>query len=762
MRKRVLAVWLVIMVLGFGVSSVVGTAVLRPGHIEGTIRVNNPVGTETLFTGEVDAFSLTEEFDGHDEDLVVLNPQTCEYYLTVEGDYDYKVFAEAWIKADYPSHLYYSSVAIGRQDTYVVYGETVTDFDFVLDPGRIKPVVTVTNAEIQRMEFRVRTDFELPESKLDAATHDIRAKPGFTLNGDESTFPMKPWVSNDVNNNGDYTDSGDTYVMVDGWVWVEGTQYPLTAQYIDVIESETTVVEWSLDFSSSLHGHVGFAASPPTNYYLVAKATIDGNEISVTHRVNPASKGHDINLLPGTYSVHGFAYFMDEPIGYNILGLPTMSETLEIGDRKEINWNINPAYVSGSVNLFGAHGNLNSIRIYGMVGGYAIHYAPGSDYRLILHEGDWLIGYAHQDLYFTYDDTDLTSHIYMRRYGGQQISVEPGDVVNDVDFSYDTATITVKYKVELADGSAGQLRSPYLVAKSDEGIGADRIVSTVQGWGSDELTTLGECTITVFPGTHIIGAYATVDGSYTKFGEFTVTVEAGDEFEQDVEAPTVEISQPGGSEHICGSTVIVAGTATDVSGVESITVNGAEVEFSSTENPDDENEVSFSSTVEGLVVNEWNSITIVIEDTLGNSVKVKRKVYRDPCNLPPEIISIGGPLEPVALGIDFAMSGEFTDPDVDDTHSAIWDWGDGTTSPGTVDQTERTVTGSHVYETSGVYTVTLTVTDSFGESDTKTWTQYCVIYDPSDGFVTGGGWIDSPAGAYLADPSLSGKANWKY
>lgn len=33
-----------------------------------------------------------------------------------------------------------------------------------------------------------------------------------------------------------------------------------------------------------------------------------------------------------------------------------------------------------------------------------------------------------------------------------------------------------------------------------------------------------------------------------------------------------------------------------------------------------------------------------------------------------------------------------------------------------------------------------------------------VVYDPIDGFVTGGGWIDSPEGAYAADPTLTGKA----
>jgi hypothetical protein len=37
-----------------------------------------------------------------------------------------------------------------------------------------------------------------------------------------------------------------------------------------------------------------------------------------------------------------------------------------------------------------------------------------------------------------------------------------------------------------------------------------------------------------------------------------------------------------------------------------------------------------------------------------------------------------------------------------------------------------------------------------------------VVYDSSAGFVTGGGWVDSPAGSYKADPSLFGKANFGF
>jgi len=37
-----------------------------------------------------------------------------------------------------------------------------------------------------------------------------------------------------------------------------------------------------------------------------------------------------------------------------------------------------------------------------------------------------------------------------------------------------------------------------------------------------------------------------------------------------------------------------------------------------------------------------------------------------------------------------------------------------------------------------------------------------VVYDPSGGFVTGGGWIDSPAGALVADPTAEGKASFGF
>ena len=59
----------------------------------------------------------------------------------------------------------------------------------------------------------------------------------------------------------------------------------------------------------------------------------------------------------------------------------------------------------------------------------------------------------------------------------------------------------------------------------------------------------------------------------------------------------------------------------------------------------------------------------------------------------------------------------------------------------------------------------LTVTDKDGGSGTANTVgglpARIVIYDPSAGFVTGGGWINSPAGAYPANPN-AGKASFGF
>jgi hypothetical protein len=61
----------------------------------------------------------------------------------------------------------------------------------------------------------------------------------------------------------------------------------------------------------------------------------------------------------------------------------------------------------------------------------------------------------------------------------------------------------------------------------------------------------------------------------------------------------------------------------------------------------------------------------------------------------------------------------------------------------------------------GVYDICVTAEDAAGNISNTECTMLAV-YDPNAGFVTGGGWINSPAGAYVPDPGLTGKATFGF
>jgi hypothetical protein len=117
-------------------------------------------------------------------------------------------------------------------------------------------------------------------------------------------------------------------------------------------------------------------------------------------------------------------------------------------------------------------------------------------------------------------------------------------------------------------------------------------------------------------------------------------------------------------------------------------------------------------------------------------------------NLPPVADPNGPYLNPLEACFDGTGS---SDPDGDPlTYS--WDFGDENTGSGE--------TPCHTYAEAGIYQVCLIVND--GIVDSEEVCTSAVIYDPSAGFVTGGGWIESSEGAYVPDPTLTGSANFGF
>jgi hypothetical protein len=139
------------------------------------------------------------------------------------------------------------------------------------------------------------------------------------------------------------------------------------------------------------------------------------------------------------------------------------------------------------------------------------------------------------------------------------------------------------------------------------------------------------------------------------------------------------------------------------------------------------------------------------------------------------VVTITGPTSGAVFAKDaqVTFTGTFTDPGATDTHTYEWvfksrDHGFKVSTP-VLAAGARSITSTFPFPNAGVYNVTLTVRDNNDGVGTATTVNNdvdapatVVIYDPSGGFVTGGGWINSPAGASVSFPDAVGRANFGF
>ena len=156
------------------------------------------------------------------------------------------------------------------------------------------------------------------------------------------------------------------------------------------------------------------------------------------------------------------------------------------------------------------------------------------------------------------------------------------------------------------------------------------------------------------------------------------------------------------------------------------------------------------------------TVTYTAKDTAGNVSTATQTVT---VTNPAPVVTLTAPATGVAypIGTPINFTGSFTDnPGI---HSATWTF-DNLTSIGTVNESIGAVGGSYTFAAAGVYKVSLTVADGCGGTGTANTIDsldlLIVVYDPNGGWVTGGGWINSPAGAYVPSPLLTGKANFGF
>jgi DNA/RNA endonuclease G (NUC1) len=193
------------------------------------------------------------------------------------------------------------------------------------------------------------------------------------------------------------------------------------------------------------------------------------------------------------------------------------------------------------------------------------------------------------------------------------------------------------------------------------------------------------------------------------------------------DSPTVEVTAPDTG--VEGSPLTASATGSDIDGdaltfAWTVTKNGAPFATgtggSVTITPDDDGAYAFSVVATDATASGNGFATSAVS------------------NVVPVIISTTGPAAALQLGASATIHVGYTDAGAADTHPALFTWADGSTSAGTC--TAGACTATRTYAATGVYAVTIVVSDDDGGTAATTFRDVVVV-NVDGGFVTGGGFI---------------------
>ncbi len=115
----------------------------------------------------------------------------------------------------------------------------------------------------------------------------------------------------------------------------------------------------------------------------------------------------------------------------------------------------------------------------------------------------------------------------------------------------------------------------------------------------------------------------------------------------------------------------------------------------------------------GTPADDYSVLVTVVDDVGGETTAGAIVTVNNVAPVIGELTSSAASLGDVAEGETVEITGSFTDVGTLDTHTAVIDWGDGTTSAAVVDEDAGagSLSASHVYAAGGIYEIQVTLTD---------------------------------------------------
>ncbi|MDM8523052.1 DUF4114 domain-containing protein [Desulfococcaceae bacterium HSG8] len=593
---------------------------MTPGYISGTISI---LGDDPLSGGYIHAYLNSGE-----------NYVNTRVKFGDDGKFCFPVQAGENIKLSVNVITTDGNLNLESKYVDVISGET-TCADWIFNPGYIDGEISVIGAGT------------LSEGMIGAYLNsDVNADTSF---GSDGIFHLQfPAPNNDIT------------VSATGIRTNTGNIYNLESKSTDVLPGTSAIVNWEIEPQSSILGNFSLNG--------LVSNILDKHWIRAIGK--PGSKGTTIftdgpysltYLLPGEYRFDTASYLNNgddyfRPPYANFTSPVTVPHDGTVTNHVSSD----AAFVNGQINFAPDILNVvtiedvNSAEIYGhgientsTEGGQSrdkVDISNGN-YDLILSEGDWNIYHtkfkfnrsqislcSHDPVYLKCD-LDVTDHTRKDNIG-KAFTLAPGQIIN-YNINNMTGAVTFIFKARNGD----ILKSPWLDGSSEVFVTGQS--ASIRAWGPSGETTEGEATFIGVPGWYNIKAGAVFNEVSLNFGyqggykrsressERGVQVVGGEHqiVYVDIYPPSLTMESPVATcRNPLNDVITVSGTASDdIGGIAAITVNGEPVNFSSTNNPDDPNEVSFITTI-ALDIDS-NAVRTVVTDAYGKIASDTRHIF---------------------------------------------------------------------------------------------------------------------------------------
>ncbi len=582
--------------------------ILNPGTVSGSVSLTGyQIKSVTVY-----AVDTLQQYSGQVTVNVPAGADSIDYVLTLEGDGDYYLRAEA-IVSD-PNYIMTLFPVSGP--VYVPVGGNVTH-DISMEPAIITGKISTGSNSNTIERYYIYAYVSIPEFYYPPyrSFYNYIYVPSLNIPGETGTtysMLVAPEISCDLR----------AYIYIDDIEY-----YYYDSSFTTPASGISKYRDYTIDVSAAnISGKTILNGINVTNGYMDGRAYSPTRYNTVT--VEDISTGlYNLNVDAGSWRIRPEFNFklpgdLSHLTGY--LDMP-LSDEIDINDGDhltDIDFIINPGFIPGKLNVWGANTKFQNayLRAYKSSLGYSQSYIDPETgkFLFVCSPGDWEANYY---IYMRHDypedpDSSLYSYIYLYNTSSSTITrtVEEGKYSPSYDPNY--GTITVRNYFYVAD--EGELKSPYIIATRHESPS-----SYAYGYGSSSLTTEGQAIVTLLlPGTYTIESFANVNGSDTEFGTVEVTVDEGDVVViGGTESPIIKVTNPTNNQIIDSNKVTIEGTVTDDEGVATICINGEYLIF------DPNDKVDFSHEIE-LEYGE-NIITIIATDTDGNPpVTLTLKVFR--------------------------------------------------------------------------------------------------------------------------------------